>query len=412
MANPPSKYLSGTKLVSAPLVGTEHVALDAGGAVSAYTTTAAIAALGTAGETANVAAAGATQGTATAIAAAIALAIVSVTASTEGVKLPTAATGKEVTVLAPLTKGFKTYGGAAGQLINANTTATTAFAVVSGQAVTFRGVDATHWRASLASQTGNFGTLNATGLATLSGGLSATGAQKEAVTVVAAAGATQGTATAIPAAAATVNVTTTTSSEGVRLPTASTGRQITVLPPLTLGVKVYGGAAGQLINSGTTATTAYVAGSGKPVEFYAVDATHWRVYNPATALSVTTLAASGLATLSGGMTLSGGAVKEGLTVVSLAGVTQGTAGAIPSTAVLVRVSGTTSANGVKLPTVATGRIVEILGIVGHSFKVYAAAAGQVINAATTATTAYVQATVRPTRFIGVDTAHWQALKSA
>ena len=39
-------------------------------------------------------------------------------------------------------------------------------------------------------------------------------------------------------------------------------------------------AAGQLINANTTATTAFVMASGQPLQFYAVDKTHWRVKAP------------------------------------------------------------------------------------------------------------------------------------
>ncbi len=369
-----------------------------------------------------VVAAGTSQGTATAIPLHSTLIAVSTTTSSEGVKLPTAATGREYTVLAPTTKGVKVYGGAAGQLINTATTATTAYAMASGQGATFYGVNATHWRTTPLTDPGTFEALNATGLATLSGGQTLSGAYKQLTTTVAAAGATQGTATAIAAGAASVVVTVTASSEGVKLPTAATGRQIELIPPNTFGAKVYGGAAGQLINAGTTATTAYTMASGKPVVFYAVDATHWRATSVSSVTGTTgtftglisgsngLTVSAGLATLSGGLTLTG-AMKEALTAIASTGVTQGTAAAIAATAVLVRVSGA-SAAGVKLPTAATGKLVTIFGPIGHSAKVYGAAAGQLINAATTATTAFVVATVRPTTFIGVDTTHWQALKSA
>jgi len=97
-------------------------------------------------------------------------------------------------------------------------------------------------------------------------------------TLVAAAGATQGTATAIAAAALLVFVSTTLSSEGVKLPTPSTGRSITlVATSTTKGFKVYAGAAGQVINAATTATTAYAMTTNHPAEFIGIDATHWRV---------------------------------------------------------------------------------------------------------------------------------------
>lgn len=118
--------------------------------------------------------------------------------------------------------------------------------------------------------------ITSTGIITATGGVAITGAQSGGLTTVAAAGATQGTATAIPASAYIVNVTVTVSTEGVKLPTASTGREITLLTPTTKGYKVYGAAAGQLINANTTATTAYAVSTLKPVTFYGVDTTHWR----------------------------------------------------------------------------------------------------------------------------------------
>ena len=107
-------------------------------------------------------------------------------------------------------------------------------------------------------------------------GSSVQGAQIGGLLTVAAAGASVGTATAIPATAYIVNVTVTASTEGVKLPTASTGRELTLLTPTTKGYKVYGGAAGQLINANTTNTTSYAIVTLKPVTFYGVDATHWR----------------------------------------------------------------------------------------------------------------------------------------
>lgn len=107
-------------------------------------------------------------------------------------------------------------------------------------------------------------------------GSTVTGAQVGGFTTVAAAGASQGTATAIPATAYIVNVTVTTSTEGVKLPTPSTGREMTLLTPTTKGYKVYTNLAGQVINAATTATTAFAVATLKPVTFYGVDATHWR----------------------------------------------------------------------------------------------------------------------------------------
>ena len=107
-------------------------------------------------------------------------------------------------------------------------------------------------------------------------GSTVSGAQVGSLTTVAAAGATQGTATPIAQGAYIVNVTVTTSTEGVQLPTPSTGRELTLLTPTTKGYKVYTRAAGQVINAATTATTAFAMTTLKPVTFYGVDTTHWR----------------------------------------------------------------------------------------------------------------------------------------
>ena len=94
---------------------------------------------------------------------------------------------------------------------------------------------------------------------------------------VAAAGASQGTATAMPATAFVVMVSATASTEGVKLPTAVTGKQYKVVASPTVGNKIYGGAAGQLIGANTTATTAQVLAKNTSVLFIAYDATHWRI---------------------------------------------------------------------------------------------------------------------------------------
>lgn len=101
------------------------------------------------------------------------------------------------------------------------------------------------------------------------------GPSVETITTVAAAGATQGTATAVPATALIVIVTLTASSEGVKMPTAVAGNSIVMLADTAHSYKVYGGAAGQSINAGTTATTAVVIGTNKTATFYAKTATKW-----------------------------------------------------------------------------------------------------------------------------------------
>ena len=352
-----------------------------------------------------VAAAGATQGAATAIPVTAAVVNVTATLSSEGVKLPVAATGKQIWIVPPIAKGVKAYSQPAGTVINANATATTAYALVSGLPVQFIALSTTLWRAAPATDPGTFTTLAVSGLATLSGGLTVAGATKEAVTTVAAAGATQGTATAISAAAATVFVTTTTSSEGVKLPTAATGRQVTLIAPLTKGFKAYGGAAGQLINAAATATTAYAVTTGQAVTFYAVSATLWRVL-PTSVNLASSLNVAGVTTLTGGETL--GAPRKYTTVtIKATGNAVANARTVGNTAPVVIITATASTEGVKLSTLATGIAVTIVAPTGVGVLVYASAAGQSINAGTTNTTGVVVTKDTAATFYGVSTTKWR-----
>lgn len=237
---------------------------------------------GTVLTTATVAAAGATQGGATAIAAASFLVNVTATASSEGVKLPTAATGKNLTLLAPTTKGVKVYGGAAGQIINAATTATTAYVMTTNEAVTFFGISATAWRAvpttlNVPGATTLQSTLAVTGLATLSGGQNVTGQKKSNVVTVKVTGNAVGNARTVGTTASIIVTTATASTEGVKLPTPSTGLQIQIQAPTAVAVLVYASAAGQSIGTGTTNTTAFKVTANTGTLFTAISTTKWLV---------------------------------------------------------------------------------------------------------------------------------------
>lgn len=107
--------------------------------------------------------------------------------------------------------------------------------------------------------------------------LSVSGSTNFAPVTVAAAGATQGNATAIPAAASHVVITVTASTEGVKLPAAVAGSELTIFADPAVGAKVYAAAAGQKIGAATTATTAYALVKNTSTTFYAVSATNWRV---------------------------------------------------------------------------------------------------------------------------------------
>lgn len=116
-----------------------------------------------------------------------------------------------------------------------------------------------------------------TGAVTFSGGSTSTGASSTTITTVAAAGATQGTATAISAAARTVLITVTASTEGVKLPTAATGKTLTIWANTAVGCKVYGAAAGQSIGTATTQTTAYALVKNTATTFLAISTAKWLV---------------------------------------------------------------------------------------------------------------------------------------
>lgn len=89
--------------------------------------------------------------------------------------------------------------------------------------------------------------------------------------VLAAFGATQGTAGVI--AASRVIVTVTASTEGVKLPVATTGMEVRVHVPGTIGVKVYPNTNGKLDASSTN--TAVVLAAGKATIYFARDTTRW-----------------------------------------------------------------------------------------------------------------------------------------
>lgn len=115
--------------------------------------------------------------------------------------------------------------------------------------------------------------LTVQGALTAAGG--STGANLQTISTVAAAGTTLGTATAIPATAREVRATVTTSSQGVKLPTAVTNTLIRVWAQSDKGVSVYAAAAGQKIGAATTATTALVIAKNTATSFLAISATNW-----------------------------------------------------------------------------------------------------------------------------------------
>lgn len=97
-----------------------------------------------------------------------------------------------------------------------------------------------------------------------------------AIQIIAAAGATQGNATAISAVRGLlVKVTVTTSTEGVKLPVASTGLMLYVLADPAVGVKVYPATNGIIGSAATNAAVALV--KNKANLYVGVDTRRWRV---------------------------------------------------------------------------------------------------------------------------------------
>lgn len=98
----------------------------------------------------------------------------------------------------------------------------------------------------------------------------------KALQTVAAAGASQGNATAVNANLGhVIVVTVTASTEGIKLPTASTGDRWTVLANPTVGVKVYPPTGGAIAAGATNASFAVAKATASI--FVAVNKTAWRV---------------------------------------------------------------------------------------------------------------------------------------
>lgn len=90
---------------------------------------------------------------------------------------------------------------------------------------------------------------------------------------LAAAGATQGDAAQI--SARRVFVTVTASTQGVKLPEAVAGAQVSVMTSPTVGVKVYPATGDVIAGAATNAAVALASGNGNI--YNAIDATTWRV---------------------------------------------------------------------------------------------------------------------------------------
>ena len=176
---------------------------------------------------------------------------------------------------------------------------------------------------------------------------------------VTAAGTTQGTATDL---SKTYNIVNTASAnQGVQLPDASSGTRVTVFNSTTATIKIYP-YTNESIND-LSANAALSLGPEKGRDFVAVSATQWQSTDEGDALVATTIDASGLASLDGGIDVDGAftvANTSGnidtsgtLTVDSLASLDGGidvnsdftvsTSGAIVGSS--ISISGTTTLSG-------------------------------------------------------------------
>lgn len=118
---------------------------------------------------------------------------------------------------------------------------------------------------------------------------------------VTAAGTTQGTATALTKTYNIVN--TASANQGVKLPDAVTGTRVTIFNSTTATIKVWP-YTNESIND-LSANTALTLGSEKGRDFVAVSATQWQSTDEGDAVVATTIDASGLASLDGGIDVDG-----------------------------------------------------------------------------------------------------------
>lgn len=121
------------------------------------------------------------------------------------------------------------------------------------------------------------------------------------------------------------------------------------------------------------------------------------------------LQVQGVLSPSGGLA---GANLQAITVVAAAGATLGTATAIPAGTRTAYATVTLSSEGVKLPAAQTNLVVTILAQQDKGVKVYAAAAGQKIGTATTATTAFAVPKTTVSTFYAINTTNWLVQKGS
>lgn len=118
---------------------------------------------------------------------------------------------------------------------------------------------------------------------------------------VTAAGTTQGAATALTKTYNVVN--TATANQGVKLQDCSAGLRVTVFNSTAVTIKIYP-TTGESIND-LSANAALSLGPEKGRDFIGISATQWQATDEGDAVAATTIDASGLASLDGGIDVDG-----------------------------------------------------------------------------------------------------------
>jgi len=118
---------------------------------------------------------------------------------------------------------------------------------------------------------------------------------------VTAAGTTQGTATALTKTYNIIN--TATANQGVKLQDCSAGLRVTVFNSTAVTIKIYP-TTGESIND-LSANTALSLGPDKGRDFIGISATQWQATDEGDAVAASTIDASGLASLDGGIDVDG-----------------------------------------------------------------------------------------------------------
>lgn len=113
--------------------------------------------------------------------------------------------------------------------------------------------------------------------------------------------------------------------------------------------------------------------------------------------------------LGGGLSFANNQITGVPQSIAAAGATQGAATAITNSLVIITTC-TASARGIKLPTAATGLIVQVLSICTQGCKVYPYSGDKIMTSATNA--AVVQAGLKGEIYYARNAVQWVVLKGA